>query len=528
VRALDHVGRYREVATVLVRHGLGSFAAGFGLDRWVPTRQRIGGPDTGRPTSRAEHLRLALEELGPTFIKLGQLLSTRPDLLPPAYVAELSKLQDSAPPVPGDEVLAVLEEELGAPAADIFGTFDPVPLASASIGQAHAAMLHDGTRVVVKVRRPGVVNQVNSDLEILQNLAAQAARHWQVAEDYNIVGITGHFARALRAELDYLEEGRNADRFREVFQGSRTIHIPKVFWETSTSRVLTLERISGAKIDDDSALTRMGIDGGDIIRRAVDGIAQMVFVTGFFHADPHPGNLFIEPDGRIGLIDFGMVGTISDPLRDRLTGLFLALSRADPDRIASALTRVCSTRRPVNREDLRADLTVFVGLYQGRPVGQVEMGRLAGQLLAILRRHRLQLQAEIAMLVRMLLMVEGLGARLDPSFNLGEAVAPYASRLAASRYSPAAMAERAARAGLDTAALTAELPEKLRHLFDILETNGVEVHLRAAELDPLIARIERIGTRLVTGVIVAAVITTLGQLAGGSPHLGRSRRGRLR
>jgi ubiquinone biosynthesis protein len=524
VKALHYVSRYREVATVLVRHGLGSFAAGFGLDRWVPTRQRIGGTDIGRPTSRAVHLRLALEELGPTFIKLGQLLSTRPDLLPPAYVAELSKLQDAAPPVPAEAVIAVVEEELGSPVDEVFGSFDPVPLASASIGQAHAATLRDGTPVVVKVRRPGVVNRINSDLEILQNLAAQAARHWRVAEDYNVVGIAGHFARALRAELDYLEEGRNADRFQEMFEGSSALHIPKVFWDTSTSRVLTLERITGVKIDDLPALSRMGVDGGEIIRRAVDGIAQMVFVNGFFHADPHPGNLFIEQDGRIGLIDFGMVGAISDPLRDRLTGLFLALTRADPEKLASALTRVCSTRRPINRDDLRADLAGFVALYQGRAVAQVDLGRLAGQLLAILRRHRLQLQAEIAMLVRMLVMVEGLGARLDPGFNLGESLQPYATRLAADRYSPAAIAERAARAGLETAAFTAELPEKLRHLFDILDTNGVEVHLRAAELDPLIARIERVGNRLVTGIIVAAALATVGQLASArTPRLAARR-----
>jgi ubiquinone biosynthesis protein len=306
-----------------------------------------------------------------------------------------------------------------------------------------------------------------------------------------------------------------------VFQGSPDLHIPKVFWDTSTSRVLTMERILGVKVDDFPALARMGVDRGDIIRRAVDGIAHMVFVTGFFHADPHPGNLFIEQDGRIGLIDFGMVGTITDVLRDRLTALFLALSRADPERIATALTRACTTKRPIDRDDLRDDLVGFVALYHGRRIGQVDIERLAGQLLAILRRHRLQLQAEMSMLLRMLLMVEGLGARLDPAFNLGEALEPHALRLAASYYSPAALADRAARAGFETAALISELPEKMRHLFDILETNGVEVHLRDAELDPLIARVERvgnrIGNRLFAGIVVAAAIATAGQVVSGHP-----------
>lgn len=516
MQALSSVGRYRQIATVLVRHGLGSLAAGFGLGRWVPVRHRIDAPGTAPLTSTAVHLRLALEELGPAFIKLGQLLSTRPDLLPPAYVTELSKLQDAAAPVAPDAILAVVEDELGAPAAEVFRSFDPVPVASASIGQAHAAILRDGTSVIVKVRRPGVAEQVDSDLKILLSLARQAARRWQVAEDYNVVNITNQFARALRAELDYAEEGRNADRFREMFEDSDNVHIPKVFWESSTSRVLTLERLDGVKVDDIPGLDRIGIDREQIVRRAVDGIAQMVFVAGFFHADPHPGNLFIERDGRIGLIDFGMVGTIDARLRARLTSLFIALARADPDRITYALTRVCTVRRPVNRNNLRVDLADFVTLYEGRALGQLDMGRLAGQLLAILRRHRLQLQAEIAMLARMLVMVQSLGSRLDPSFNLLEALEPYAARLAASRYSPTAMAERAARAGLETAALTEELPEKIRHLFDILDTSGVEVHLRAAELDPLIARLERIGNRLVVGIIVAAAISTVGQLAGRS------------
>lgn len=512
VAPINHLDRYREVGRVLARHGLGFLIGELGLERWVP----VAYASAGRPLqhrSNAEHLRLALEELGPTFIKLGQLLSTRPDLLPLEYVTELSKLQADAPPVASAAVLGVIKSELGADAESLFAEFDETPLASASIGQAHAATLTNGTRVVVKVRRPGAVAQVHDDLEILENIATQASKRWRLAADYNVVGITEQFARTLRAELDYLQEGRNAERFAENFRTSRAIHIPKVFWDTTTSQVLTLERISGIKVDDLFALDEGGIDRSGVIARAVEAIAQMVFVDGFFHADPHPGNLFIEGDGRIGLIDFGMVGSITDEVRDQLAVLFVALSQNNPDRIGTALVKMSASSKPSNRQELRSDLAHFISLYEGRDLGELKIGSLITELLGILRRHRIQLRAEVVMLLRMLLMVEGMGVRLDPEFSLGNALRPYASRLAAEQFSPRALAKRAGRAGFDLAALGIELPERIRNLIDSIDSNGIEVHLRAAELDPLVGRIEKIGNRLVAGMVAAALISGIGQVA---------------
>lgn len=269
-----HVGRYREIAEVLARHGLGFLSGITGLERWVPFHHGVLGHEPrGMPYTNPEHLRLAFEQLGPMFIKLGQLLSTRSDLLPPEYLQELARLQDGAPPVPVETVRRLVQQELGDVPEELFAGFDGEPLASASIGQAHAAILKDGTRVVVKVRRPGVVARIQEDLEILQNLTAQAARRWEAADDDDLTGLAEEFARTLRAELDYLQEGRNAERFAGNFAGDPDIHIPRVFWRTTTSRVLTLERISGVKIDDLEGLDRAGIDRRPLAGRAVAAIA---------------------------------------------------------------------------------------------------------------------------------------------------------------------------------------------------------------------------------------------------------------
>lgn len=519
--SIGHVDRYRDVAVVLARHGLGFLLGVSGLNRWLPLRGEVDGP------TNPAHLRLALEELGPTFIKLGQMLSTRSDLLPPEYLAELAKLQDDAPPVPAETVQRLVTQELGSPPEEVFAEFDRVPLASASIGQAHEAVLKDGTLVVVKVRRPDVVPLINEDLEILTNLAAHASRHWVLAADYNLTGLVAEFARSLKAELDYLHEGRAAERFAVNFENDPSIQIPRVFWESTTSRVLTLERIGGVKIDDLAALDREGIDRTALIETAVKAIAQMVFVDGFFHADPHPGNLFVQPNGRIGLIDFGMVGTIDAELRDRLANLLIALARNDPDRIAAALIKASVTRTPVDLNELRADAAQFVALYRGRELGDLEIGPLISLLLGVLRRHRLQLDTQLLLLIRMLVMVEGIGLRLDPDFSLGESLKPYAAKMARERLSPRTYAKRLSRAGVEIAELGVELPERLRKLFDLIDTNGVEVHLRAAELEPLVGRVEKIGNRLVAGVIVAAFIRGIGELTAGDKTRFRSWNGPL-
>jgi ubiquinone biosynthesis protein len=506
-----HVDRYAAVTAVLARHGLEVLGGHLGLGGAAPGAP---GPARGAPAD-AVQLREALEELGPTFIKLGQLLSTRPDVVPPAYVAELAKLQTGAPPVPTAAIVAAVEQELGRPVEQLFAAFDQEPLASASIGQAHAATLHDGTAVVVKVRRPGAPEQVNLDLEVLEVLAARASRLSEEARRFDVTGIVAEFDHTLRAELDYRQEARNAERFQRDFADDPGVHIPAVFADLSTSRVLTLERLTGVQVDDLEGLDRLGVDRRSVPRRAVDVIARMVFDHGFFHADPHPGNVLVEPGGRIALLDFGMVGTLDRELRERLADLFVALVRNDANAIATAFLKLCASGPQPDRERFRADIARFTTLYHGKSLAEVSLGLVLTRLLAILRRHRIRLRSETAMLTRMLLMVEGLGVRLDPSFELSAVLQPYATALVAERYSPAALARRATTAGLEALALSADAPQAVRNLFDLLGSDGVQVHLRADELEPLVSRLERIGNRLVAGTIAAALIGGIGTLTAG-------------
>ncbi|MFB9653465.1 ABC1 kinase family protein [Pseudarthrobacter oxydans] len=509
------VHRHQQISEVLARHGLGFLLGITGLERWVPFHQGLMGHERRtEPYTNPEHLRLALEELGPTFIKLGQLLSTRADLLPPRYQTELAKLQDGAPPVQGARILQLIREELGSGPDEVFADFTLEPLASASIGQAHLATLHDGTPVVVKVRRPDVIPTIEADLDILQNLAVQISHRWEAAADYNLPGIAADFAQTMRAELDYLQEGRNAERFAENFAADPGVHIPRVFWETTTSRVLTLERIVGMKVNDLTALDRAGIDRAALAVRSAGTAVKMVFEDGFFHADPHPGNLFIESDGRIGLIDFGMVGEVNDRMRGQLTVLLSALIRNDPDRLGSALVDLSVTRQTVDRNRLRVDVTRFIALYEGRQLSQIEIGPLISQAVTLMRTYHLQMPQELAKLLKMMIMAEGIGVELDPGFNLSVVLAPHARKLMYSRFAPQAIARRMAAAGADVTELAADLPDLLRRVVDTIDT-GLEVHLRAAELEPLVGRAERIGNRLVAGMIAAALIGGVGALTAG-------------
>ena len=502
--------RYRQIGEVLARHGLDYFLSLTGLERALPLHRPPFGRDTAQKArSRPEQLRLALEELGTTFVKLGQILSTRPDLLPPEYQAELAKLQDQVAPIPSEQAIEVLTGELGRPLDELFAEFDPEPMAAASIGQVHTARLQDGTDVVVKIRRPGVVEQVDQDLDILQNLAAAASRRWAAAEQYDLVGLAQEFAQTLRAELDYIREGRSAERFARNFAGDPRIRIPRVFWEATTSRVLTLERVRGIKIDDAPSLDAAGINRPLLARHSSEIILKMVFEDGFFHADPHPGNFFVEPDGRIGLIDFGMAGVVDDATQAQLVDVFIAVTSQDPERMVDALLDLGVAGRRVNRNLLRRDLEHLLSRYYGLPLGEIKLTPMLTEAIAVIRRHSLHLPPNLALLLKTLMMDEALGTRLDPSFQLPTVLVPYAQRIMRRQYSPLLWARRFGRSGLEAARLSAELPQHLRRLIGELERGGLEVGMRPEGFDALVRRFERIANRIVLGIITAAAMIGL-------------------
>lgn len=498
-----HLNRSRQIAGALLTHGWGFLRN---------NDENVRGVDSRPAAARPAHLRLALEELGTTFIKLGQILSTRADLLPPEYLAELTKLQDSAPPVPFEAIRETLVSELGQPIENVFAEFDTQPLAAASIGQAHAATLPDGTEVVVKIRRPGVVESVNEDLEILKELAATANRHLGFADRYDLAGLVEEFSQTLRAELDYIREGHSAERFAENLASDPGIHVPRVFWDATTSRVLTLERIRGIKINDLEGLDKQGTDRRRLAQYATNVVLKMVCEDGFFHADPHPGNFFIEQNGTIGLIDFGMVGVLDERTQELLADLLIAINHQDADRLVDVFLDLGVTRKRIDRALVRRDIERLLSTYWGLPLGELKVTALLNDVFSIMRQHQMHLPSNLALLLKTVIMIEGLGVNLDPDFQFTTSLTPYTERLVLRQYSPFRWVRSFGRASLEFAKLGVELPQQLRRIVGAAEDGNLEIGMRPEGFDPVIDRLERIANRIVLGVIAAAFINGLAVL----------------
>jgi ubiquinone biosynthesis protein len=424
------VRRILEVVRVLVTRGLALAGSWLAL---------VGRPPIGR-SRRAQARRLAavdlrrtLGELGVAGTKVGQILSTRPDVVPPDFVDELAKLQDAAAPEPFHVVEQVIEAELGRPWNEVFTTFDVDALAAASIGQAHAATLPDGAEVVVKVRRPDVVEQVEVDLGILERAVELLARHSQRARRAGLRELVADFASTLRAELDYELEAANAERFGAAFGNRNDVHVPRVHRQLTTHRVITIERIRGIKLDDFDALDRAGLDRRTIAATAADVVLTMVFEHRFFHADPHPGNFFVEADGRLGMIDFGMVGTVDVATSDALLALLAALVGHDPESLLGAVQDLGVGDTSVDRDTLFRDLDAIVTTHLDRPISELALGPLLNDVFGVIRSHRLRFPNRLALLAKTIAMCEGVALRLDPSFRMTVVLFPYVERVAAER-----------------------------------------------------------------------------------------------
>ena len=384
-----------------------------------------------RRATAAQQARAAIEELGPTAIKLGQILSTRDDVLPPDWRHELAHLQDAAPLVPPAAVRAAIVAELGRPLPDLFASFVDAPLACASIGQAHAAQLAGGIDVVVKVRRPGVVDAVALDLEVITSVVSLISRSSRRLRSLDAMDLVEQFSTTLRHELDYGREAKNAERFAANFVDDPSVQIPAVHHELSTARVLTLERLRGLKIDDLEGLAAVGIDRTALAHRATSLVLRSIFEHGFFHADPHPGNFFIEPEGRIGLIDFGLVGEVDAATRAALTCILVALVATDATPLVEGMVRLGISRETTDTDALATDVNKLLATDLSVPLGELSLGHVLASVLTVVRRHQLRFPPDLALLAKTLGMCEGLAAHLDPQYRMTEAITPYVAQLLA-------------------------------------------------------------------------------------------------
>lgn len=502
-----HFARYKQIALVLMKYRLGDLVQTFGLEkfvsfRWIPTTD----PWRKQTYSKPARTRMALEELGTSFVKVGQILSTRTDLLPREFTLELAKLQSSLQPQPLETIENVIDSELHRPVSEVFPFFDPNPVGVASIGQAHAATLRDGTEVIVKARKPGVMEQVIEDMDILRQMAINASKHWGGSQQYDLKGIVEEIAETLTAEMDYIKEGHNAEYFRRFFQSDSSVHIPRIFWEYTTSRVITLERIRGIGIADVASLDKAGFDRKALANRAVGLWTKMVFEGVVFHADPHPGNLFVESDGRLGLIDFGMVGIVDDEVREYLSNAVKGILDRDVDLLVDSLIDLGAVRRDGSREALRADLKHVMGHYPKLDLADLPVNNNFGELIAVVRRNSVQLPSNTFLLLKTMAMAQSLGKEADSEFDMFSLLEPNIKKFLKERHSPAAFFRRLPAAASELAEIGSGLPQRLNRILKSVERGELKIRTDVSALEIHLEHLERIINRMVIGVIVAAII----------------------
>ncbi len=485
--------RYREILAVLAKHGFA--AAGAGL------RFHANGESAAQVASQ---LREACEELGPTFIKLGQMLSTRGDLLPREYRDELAKLQDSVPPLDPDVIIGEIVNELGAPPALLFTTFDLEPIACASIGQVHRAQLTDGRDVVLKIRKPGVRAIVEYDLDILRKLAASATKWFPEVAGYDVDALVEEFGDMLRAELDYTREARNVALFRKIFEQEPRFALPDVVDEYSTAHVLTLTYVDGTKVNEAPLLSAKL--RAAIAERIARFIMEPAFIHGVFHADPHAGNIFFRPNGALGIIDFGMIGRLSEDQRRKLADFFLAVHRQDGQRLTDRLVDLAPPTGPIDRVELATELQRLLQRYLNTEVERVEFGAALSEILDIIREHHLRMPAALSLFFKAAAMGEGLILAIAPEKRLGDFLEPVAANVSVARFDPREWGERAKLAAMETAELSMELPRRADRVLADIERGNLRVWTRIEELEPMLQRFETIAERVNATLIAAACI----------------------
>ena len=522
--AARDVGRLHTIASVLVRHGLGDVVRRLGLADALAKAGHVLRLEHADELARLPppvQVRRALEELGPTFVKLGQILAGRADLLPPEWIAEFARLHSQVPPVPLEQLRAQMTEDLGAAPETVFARFDPEPLAAASIAQAHRAALDDGTEVVVKVRRPDIVEVIEADLRLLERVAAAAEQDWPALVPYRPRLLVREFGRSLRRELDLAAEGRNAERIAANLATLPEVVVPRVHWAYTSARLNVQDWIDGVPGEDLERITREGFDRVLLARRGARLVIKMIVEDGFFHADPHPGNVFYLPGNRIALIDFGMVGRIAPRRRDELLALLLGLVERRPQAVADVLIEWTGHARGVELATLEDEIEAFVERYHGTPLAELNLGDMLLEVTAVLREHRLALPPDLALLIKAFISLEGMGRALDPGFHMAGEALPLLRKVLRARYTPQAMGRRGWQTLAGGLGALGQLPGDLVQLVRRARHGRVHVGIEIAELRRSAERIDRAASRLAIALVIAALIvgSSIVMTVGGGPQL---------
>jgi len=508
-RTYRHLKRYRQILAVLFKYGFGDLVDTLKIEEYLEiglqmiSRKRR---DQVEKLTRSERVRMALEELGPTFVKLGQMLSTRPDLIPVEFIQELSKLQDDVPPFAYAEVAQIIESELGMAPADVFQHFDQTPLAAASIGQVHRARLKDGEDVVVKVQRPGIRKIIEVDLEIMLHLASLMERHVEEFQVNRPTRIVEELARTLEKEIDYTIEASHIERFSRQFIDDETVYVPKVFRETTTERVLTMEYIDGVKASHIDRIEQEGLDRKIITARGADLILKQVFDHGFFHADPHPGNIFVLPSNVICYLDFGMMGSVDRKTREDFADLVHSVVNRDESGATQAVLMLTQYDEEPDERLLARDLADLMGQHLYKPLKDLHMERLLQQLLELISRHRLQMPPDLFLMMKALATVEGVGLSLDPDFHMINQASPFIQRVEMERLRPKRVAGDILKSGAEIVRLLQEIPGELRTIMKQMKRGKVKIEFEHRGLEPMLATHDQISNRIAFSIVIAALI----------------------
>lgn len=507
--AARDLGRLRHILAVLIRHGFGDSVRRLGLaDSLRRAGHALHWDHVGdlAQIEPAVQVRLAMEELGPTFVKLGQILAGRADLFGPEWIAEFEKLHSHVPAVPIERLRPQLREDLGAEPEAVFARFDTEPLAAASIAQVHRARLHDGTEVVVKIRRPDIAETIAADLRLLARLATVAEEQLPWLQPYRPRQLVKELARSLQRELDLASECRSAERIAANLAALPWIVVPRVHWACTRARVNVQDFIGGVAGHHLEELDRQGFDRRLLARRGAQAVLKMIVEDGLFHADPHPGNVFYLPGNRIAFIDFGMVGRLAPRRRGELLTLLLGLVQRDAQAVADVLLDWTGDAGQADIDTLEAEIEGFVEQYHGVPLAQLSLGGMLSDVTAMLREHRLSLPSDLALLIKAFITLEGLGRGLDPDFHMAEEALPMLRKVMRAQYRPRVMAQRAWRNLRRTLTLVEKLPHDLSRLLRNARRGRLNIHLDIAHLRRVGDQLTQAANRISMALVIAALI----------------------
>ncbi len=504
-----HLKRYRQILIILVKYGFDDVIDRLKIEYYIKLGKkvipRLKEKDLEKIT-RAQRVRLAFEELGPTFVKLGQMLSVRPDLIPEDFINEFKKLQDEVSPFPVQQVHEVIQTQLGAPVEQLFSSFAEEPLAAASIAQVHRAVIENGQQVVVKIQRPNIQSVIETDLSILFDLAMLIERHIPESKLYDPMAIVEEFAKTIRQELDFIREGRNIDRFRRNFTGDSTVYVPKVYWELTTERVLTMEYIDGIKASEIEKLKAAGLDPKIIAINGARAILKQIFEHGFFHADPHPGNILVLENNVIAPLDYGMMGRLDNEMQEEIGNLLSGIVHKDVDRIISVFRHIGIVEDTLDVRGLRYDIFDFLDRYYQVPLNQINISRVINEATEIVRRHRIKIPSDLILMGKALATEEGVGRKLYPEFDMMSMAKPYVQKLMIRKLDPLKHLKDYARVFDEVNRLLKILPLEIRAIITKIKQGELNIKFEHRGLEDLIIELDKASNRLAFSMIIAALI----------------------